>query len=74
MPEHPFLDLANLPAWSELSPDLIKSEISNALERSEERLQNIRSLSQEESNFNKSVKNNGDSTMWLTRGGVVVRP
>ena len=56
MPKHPFLDLANLPAWSELSPDLIKSEISNALERSEERLQNIRSLSPQESNFNNSVK------------------
>ena len=65
MPEHPFLDLANLPAWSELSPDLIKSEISNALERSEERLQNIRSLSPQESNFNNSVKALEQATIYL---------
>jgi len=65
MPEHPFLDLANLPAWSELSPDLIKSEISNALERSEERLQTIRSLSQEESTFNNSVKALEQATIYL---------
>ena len=65
MPKHPFLDLANLPAWSELSPDLIKSEISNALERSEERLQNIRSLSPQESNFNNSVKALEQATIYL---------
>ena len=65
MPKHPFLDLDNLPAWSELSPDLIKSEISNALERSEERLQNIRSLSPQESNFNNSVKALEQATIYL---------
>ena len=65
MPKHPFLDLANLPAWSELSPDLIKSEVSNALERSEARLQNIRSLSPEESNFNNSVKALEQATIYL---------
>jgi oligopeptidase A len=65
MPKHPFLDLDNLPAWSELSPDLIKSEISNALERSEERLQKIRSLSPQESNFNNSVKALEQATIYL---------
>ena len=65
MPENPFLNLVDLPAWSQLSPDLIKSEISIALERSEERLQTIRNLSTADSTFENSVKALEQATVYL---------
>jgi len=56
MSEFPFLDLDNLPKWSELKPQRIQEEVSLAIERAEERLQSIRELSLEESTFENSVK------------------
>ena len=56
MPEHPFLKRKHHPTWSKLSPDLIKPEITIALERSEQNLSTIRNLKPGEHTFLNTIK------------------
>src|SRR6056300_862155 len=55
MPELPFLNHQDHPSWSQLTPDRIKPEVTLALERAEKNLDSIRSLQQEQLNFQNTV-------------------
>jgi len=55
MPELPFLNHQDHPSWSQLTPDRIKPEVTLALERAEKNLDSIRSLQQEQLNFQNTI-------------------
>ena len=67
MNSHPFLETSDLPHWSSLKPKSIVDDITIALEKAEQNLQNIRDINNEQVTFANSIKALEQSTQILDK-------
>ena len=56
MSQHPFLELSGNPDWATLTPNDVRKDLTLALEKAELNLQKIRDLTEDEINFDNTIK------------------